>query len=155
VTTYRLKNSTVQAVHYTGQPQEQLPDFVRNYSAFSSMSGESKLGRNLVGNILVPHHGGYYTAVPGDWIVLEGKVMTVLSNKVFNERYIAESEPATPVSEDVVTITAQPGSPLAEAAKVLEPVGPAPTAAAPVIEPAPTAAAPVVEPAPTAPRPPR
>lgn len=134
MTQYRLKNSTVEAVRYLGQTMDQLPEFVRNYSSFSAMSGLSKTGRNLTGNLLVPHNGGYYTAVHGDWLVLEGTGMVVLRPTQFEERYEAVED------TDVLTFTAQAGSPLAEAAKTLEAVGPAPTSAAPVVEPAPTAA---------------
>jgi hypothetical protein len=143
VTQYRLKNSTVEAVRYLGQTMDQLPEFVRNYSSFSAMSGLSKTGRNLTGNLLVPHPGGYYTAVHGDWLVLEGTGMIVLRPAQFEERYEAVED------TDVLTFTAQVGSPLAEAAKTLEPVGPAPVAS-PVVQPViETAAAPAPAAAPT------
>jgi len=126
----------VEAVQYTGQQIKELPSFVQNYKAYSSGSGSISPYRDLVGNVKVPGTGGFATATSGSWFVFDGMVLHVYSNDKFNEKYM-------PVPDDVVTVTAQVGSPLAEAAGTLEPVGPAPV-------PAPPSAADVVAPVTTA-----
>lgn len=147
MTQYRLKNSAVQAIRYTGQHVNDLPEFIREFTANTPMSGESNVGRNLVGSLLVPHAGGYYTAHSGDWLIRKGTNLSVLRHEQFVEQYEAVDGSDVSVIEDVVpapVIEPSPTAPVTDIARTAD--GPAinsqPTASAPVIEPAPTSAAP-------------
>lgn len=110
MTQYRLINDKFDAVQYNGQDLKDLPNWVRNFSGYSHDNGAVPVGRNLVGALLVPHPKGYYTAVNGDWLVLEGKQIVVYRPDQFAAKYEAiPVEPDAPVAQPAAP-TPAPGS---------------------------------------------
>lgn len=130
---YRRKIANFEAFQYNGETLANLPDWLKKYTDRSALGGVSDIGRTLTGTLLIPHPGNNRKADNGDWIVLENGKAEVYRDAEFKAQF-------EPVPDDVVTFTAQVGSPLAEAARTLEPVGPGPTPAV-VIPTAPDSAA--------------
>lgn len=85
--TYRRKATTVDAFHYTGQAFDSLPDFIKNYKAYSPNMGEAKVGRDITARLLIPHEGGIHAVQPGNWLFLDGNVLSFASEKKFNEAF--------------------------------------------------------------------
>lgn len=70
---YIRKPQPVLAWQYEDQPQDQWPQWVRDYRVYGGM-GEVPIGRSGVGTVLVPTRGTSIVVQKGDWLVADGFV---------------------------------------------------------------------------------
>lgn len=88
MTQYRRKPTPAQAWQFNGQPRDEWPEFVAEYTAHTVM-GALSVGLSTNGLLMIPV-AGEESAVAvnyGDWAVLEGKVLSRVRNSEFNDKF--------------------------------------------------------------------
>lgn len=91
---YVRRPTPAKAWKYDRQPQAEWPQWVRDYEVATTM-GLQRIGAGP-GILLVPTKNGTTLNVPaGDYVVLEGAVLSIVKGGDFDNLFVAADEPAS------------------------------------------------------------
>lgn len=90
---YVRRPSDIQVFHFQGQHRDEWPDWLRDYSVYTEMTGAASVAVDAVGVMLIPNRENFGSGKPGDYIVNEAGVVSPYTPKQF-EALFEESAPA-------------------------------------------------------------
>lgn len=89
MTKYAVRPYEVEAYQNT-DPRGNLPEPFASMTGNTAVAGMIKIGRDVVGNLLVPINGEVKTCPMNDWLVRHpGGDLEILKDQAFNVRYAA------------------------------------------------------------------